>query len=129
MYNPEDDVLERKYYWTSEWDEPIYYPFYEGGNFAIGQNPLDESTPGMPDNYQNVNVEEDLIVRIDADNDALTLGGSGCDLPNDLPWRTSLCTIHGAGDNHLGYIGFRDSDDRLLNEGAIDKVVETWNLP
>lgn len=129
MYNPEDDVLEKKYYWTSEWAEPIYYPFYEGGNFAIGQNPLDESTPGMPDNYENVNVEENLIVKIDADNDGLTLGGSGCDLPNYLPWRTSPCTIHGLGDNHLGYIGFRDSDDSLLNDGAIDEVLVTWNLP
>lgn len=39
-----------------EMDEPIYYPLYEGGTPAVGQNPLDESTTGMPENYENVNV-------------------------------------------------------------------------
>lgn len=124
MYNAEDDVLEKKYYLTSEWGEPIYYPLYED-SFALGQNPLDESTPGMPDNYENINVEEDLIVEMDADNDAMALGTSGCDLRNILGW----CTIFERGDNHLGYIGFRDADNTLLNEGAIDKVVQTWDLP
>lgn len=36
-------MLEKKYYWTSEWDETGYYPLYED-DFAFGQNPLDEST-------------------------------------------------------------------------------------
>ncbi|CAN5820954.1 hypothetical protein BH23THE1_BH23THE1_00040 [soil metagenome] len=120
-------MLGKKYYWTSEWDETGYYPLYED-DFAFGQNPLGESTPGIPDNYETVNVE-DLILEKYADNDALTLGGSGCDLPNYLHWHTSPCTIHGVGDNHLGCIEFRDSDDSLLNDGAIDKVVETWNVP
>ena len=37
-------------------------------------------------------------------------------------------TIRGVGDNHLGYIGFRNSDNSLMDNGAIDKVVNTWNL-
>ncbi|MGZ5551843.1 MAG: hypothetical protein ACXWE7_13765 [Nitrososphaeraceae archaeon] len=40
-----------------------------------------------------------------------------------------VCTINGTGDNHLGYIGFRNSDDSLMDNGAIDKVVNTWNFP
>ena len=35
-----------------------YYSFYEEGNFAIGQNPLDEPAPGLPDNCENVNVKK-----------------------------------------------------------------------
>jgi hypothetical protein len=41
MYNREDDVLEEKI--VSEWNEPRYYPRYEGrGDIAIGQNPLNK---------------------------------------------------------------------------------------
>lgn len=128
MYNSEDDVLEPKY-WTNEWYEPIYYPFYEYPELAIGQHPLNENTFGMPENYKNRDVERDLIVDIDADNDAAVLGTDGCDLPNVFTSDPSDCTINGEGDNHLGYIGFRNPDNSLLNEGAIDKVVETWRMP
>src|SRR5215211_8410044 len=48
----------------------------------------------------------------------------GCDLKNLF----GVCTINGVGDNHLGYIGFRDSDNSLMNHGAIDKVINTWNF-
>ncbi len=127
MYNSEDDMLEPKY-GTSEWYEPIYYPFYEYPELAIGQHPLNENTFGMPENYKNRDVESDLIVEIDADNDVTVLGNDGCDLLNVLTDEPSDCIIRGEGDNHLGYIGFRNSDNSLLNEGAIDKVVETWRL-
>jgi len=120
MYNYEDDVLEEKI-GTLEWYEPRYYPFYEGDDIAIGQKPLSKTTPGMPSNYENIDVQNQIIYERDADND-----GDGCDLPN--LFNPFICTIRGVGDNHLGYIGFRNSDNSLMNNGAIDKVVNTWNL-
>lgn len=127
MYSSEDDVLEPKYF-TSEWDEPQYYPSYEDGNAAIGQNPLSEQTPSMPHNYKNVDVEDDLLFIKDADNDKNN-NDDGCDLPNTYPWRYGSCTINGVGDNHLGYIGFRDPNNQLMDEGAIDKVAISWTSP
>ena len=120
MYNQEDDVLEEKI-GTIEWYEPRYYPFYEEGMSAIGQNPLSKTTSDMSSNYENIDVQDQIIYERDADND-----GDGCDLPN--PFNPFICTIRGVGDNHLGYIGFRNSDNSLMDNGAIDKVVNTWNL-
>ena len=119
MYNFEDDVLEEKIGFFEGW-EPEYYPSFEEGNFAIGQKPLREITPGMPTNYDNINVMDQIIYVNNADNDR-----DSCDLKNIF----RVCTINGTGDNHLGYIGFRNSDDSLMDNGAIDKVVNTWNFP
>jgi hypothetical protein len=62
----------------------------------------------MPSNYENINVQNQITYERDADND-----GNSCDLPN--PYNPLICTIHGVGDNHLGYIGFRNSDNILTN--------------
>jgi hypothetical protein len=32
-------------------------------------------------------------------------------------------------DNHLGYIGFSNSDNSLRENRAIDKVISRWNIP
>ena len=36
--------------------------------------------------------------------------------------------IIGRGDNHLGYLGFRNATDntRLMDDGAINIVVDNW---
>jgi hypothetical protein len=117
MHNFEDDVLEEKR--GLEWWEPEYYPNYEEGNLAIGQKPLSKITPGMPSNYDNIDVMNQIINEENADNDS-----DRCDLKNLF----GVCTINGDGDNHLGYIGFRNSDNKLINNGAIDKVVNLWNF-
>jgi hypothetical protein len=81
----------------------------------------------MPSNYKNINVEDEISYERDADKD-----GDECDLPNlyyKIFWGLGICTIFGHGDNHLGYIGFRTSDNSLLDNGAIDKVLDTWRIP
>ena len=117
MHNFEDDVLEEKR--GLEWWEPEYYPSYEGGNLAIDQNPLSKFTLGMPSNYDNIDVMVQIINEENADNDS-----DRCDLQNI--WM--ICPINGVGDNHLGYIGVRNSDNSLMYNGAIDIVVSTWNF-
>ncbi|HEX7257315.1 MAG TPA: hypothetical protein VF242_04580 [Nitrososphaeraceae archaeon] len=36
-------------------------------------------------------------------------------------------TIQDVGDNHFGYVGFRDTSGKLRDNGAMDVVVENWN--
>jgi hypothetical protein len=38
-----------------------------------------------------------------------------------------LNTIQDVGDNHFGYVGFRDTNGKLRDNGAKDVVVENWN--
>lgn len=75
----------------------------------------------MPSNYENIDIQNQIIYERAADND-----GYGCDLPN--LFNPFVCTIRGIRDNHLGYIGFRNSDNSLMDNGARDKVVNSWNL-
>lgn len=136
MYNPNDDTLESKIY--PELNEVTLYPAYED-TFAAGQHLLSETHPHMPSNYANVNVKDDIITEADANNDGY------CDLPhpyvftilNDFNRKYLLlpsiynpyCIIKFDGDNHFGYIGFRNFDESFRDEGAIDRVVDTWNTP
>jgi hypothetical protein len=60
-------------------------------------------------------------------------GDSRCDLPEWIynpfvfPFWFLTCGIHSVGDNHLEYMGFRDANTQtLLDDGAIDIVVEDW---
>ena len=50
---------------------------------------------------------------------------NGCDL---IDPDTLACTIYREGDNHFGYIGFRDTDNQntLKAYGVIPKVVQSW---
>lgn len=37
----------------------------------------------------------------------------------------NICTIEG-GDNHFGYIGFREDDSHIFDYGSIDRIVDDW---
>ena len=57
----------------------------------------------------------------------------GCDLTIQsflFPFN-DICTINHIGDNHLGYVGFRDlsNNNTIKNNGAIDIVVDTFRNP
>jgi hypothetical protein len=118
-YNPEDDVLEPVADCQSMgfFCQPIYYPRYEG-DLAIGFNGS-QSNITPPNNYNDTNIENEIAFERDAN------GENGCDL---IDPSTLACTIYREGDNHFGYIGFRDGDDRskLIAYGAIPKVVQSW---
>ena len=128
LFNPRDNLLEPRLV------PPVYYPFFEG-NLALGGNGRE---PGIfePANYRDINVQYEIpenpdIDRTDADGDSL------CDLPWVYIPPNWACTIALIGDNHKGYIGFRDrgntlndfSDDILADDGAMDLVVDNWKNP
>jgi hypothetical protein len=63
----------------------------------------------------------------DADSDG------GCDLTYQsylFPFNY-ICTINEIGDNHLGYVGFRNpaNHNSIKNNGAIDIVVDSFRIP
>jgi hypothetical protein len=107
LHSPEDNVLER------------YYPTYEGGDRALGENGK-QTNPEVPSplNYVDIVVQGQL--RSIEDADAI----DGCDF--------GICELgleaH-VGDNHAGYIGFRNlaNTSLLADDGAIDVVVANWS--
>jgi hypothetical protein len=69
----------------------------------------------LPNNYVQVYVENEIISNPDAE------GIVGIEIWLCYPW---FCHAD-IGDNHLGYIGFRDNENvsRLLDDGAMNVVV------
>jgi hypothetical protein len=137
--NSEDDALEPgyiSYYWLG-WvpiptyfnynyveNQPVYYPYFEQ-DLALGQNGLQPSISVIdtPGNYIEIPIKSQIPNINDADID------TQCDLEYRSFWFPFdlVCTINQIGDNHLGYVGFRDpaNYDSLKNNGAIDIIVHT----
>ncbi len=116
LYNPEDDVLEPDAECLFSLCQPVYYPHYEG-DLALGQS---GSQPGvsLPNNYIQSNVLDEIYFDSDAN------GNGKCDLT--IPF-TSACSIYRTGDNHFGYIGFRANETEIIDDGAVNRIVNDWN--
>ena len=102
-------------------DQPVYYPYFEQ-DLALGQSGLQSgiSQSDIPRNYMDISVSQQIPNFSDADADG------ECDLTFN-----QKCTINNKGDNHLGYVGFRDlsNNNTVKNNGAIDIVVNTFRNP
>lgn len=99
---------------------PVIYPFFES-DYALGQSGYQKipySIKGnLPSNYNDTNVTDELAASCDADGDGHP----------DLPFSKGNVTT--TGDNHRGYLGYRDNETKLItNDGAIDIVVKSWNI-
>jgi hypothetical protein len=114
LYSPNDNYLEPKAFMQ-------IYPSYEFGDWALGQSgyqilpyPISFS---LPRNYVQIDVENEIPPICDADGDNKP----------DLPFREGETVS--VGDNHIGYIGFRNATEttKLVDDGAINVVVDTWN--
>lgn len=116
LYNTEDDVLEPDTECLFSLCQPVYYPRYEG-DLALGQS---GSQPGvtLPNNYRQMDVLDEIYFDADANGDG------NCDLT--IP-STSGCSIYRAGDNHFGYIGFRANETEIIDDGAVNRIVNDWN--
>jgi Alpha/beta hydrolase of unknown function (DUF900) len=135
LYNPEDDMLERVDQIEEQTDDqPRFYPRFEIddalGSLGIQQASIDERD--IPSNYQEQNVQNEILAIEDADAGAINEAPfPECDVISYIvPFN---CTISATvlGDNHLGYMGFRDSTNssRLIpdgGDGAINVVVSDW---
>ena|SRR5215211_2691058 len=135
LYNPEDDLLERLDQLEEQTDnQPEFYPRFEDddalGSLGIQQASIDEVD--IPSNYEEQNVQNEILAIEDADAAAINeRSGFECDIISYIfPFN---CTVSATvlGDNHLGYMGFRDptnSSDLVSNggDGAINVVVSDW---
>jgi pimeloyl-ACP methyl ester carboxylesterase len=131
LYNPKDNVFEQ------------IYPLFEG-DFALGQRghqvlPYQIS---FPTNYEDVNVTKQIKAIYDADgfeadvfglchnnNDYCKIKSEGWDFGFcNLLIVPPICQPPGIGDNHAGYIGFRNltNQNLLADEGAMNVVVTNW---
>lgn len=111
-------------------NQPVYYPYFEQ-HLALGQNGLspDIFVNNIPGNYVDIPVTLQIPDTTDDDADA----DGGCDLTYKslfFPFN-DVCTINIIGDNHLGYVGFRDpaNHNTVKNNGAIDIVVDSFRNP
>ncbi|MDR4511003.1 MAG: alpha/beta hydrolase [Nitrososphaeraceae archaeon] len=103
LYNPEDDGLEANR--LIEKHNPL------GSVGAPNQN--------VPTNYKDINVLNEIPALSDADGDGNL---EECFEDYGLALKK--------GDNHCGYIGFREPfSNSLIDDGAIDVVVRDWRNP
>ncbi len=116
LYNPEDLIFEPNIIPAFE-----VYPSFEGDS-ALGQSG-NQTFPwsinsSLPNNYHQINVEKEIPAIDDADGDGK------CDYPIG-----DKCSVSKEGDNHRGYMGFRNSTDtmELVDNGVIDIVVKSWD--
>lgn len=135
LYNPEDDLLERVDQIEERTDDqPRFYPRFEIddalGSLGMQQASIDERD--IPSNYEEQNVQNEILAIADADAGAINEAPfPECDVISYIfPFN---CTISATvlGDNHLGYMGFRDpsNSSRLIpngGDGAINVVVSDW---
>jgi len=112
LYNPADNHLEPGLYQI--------YPSYESGDLALGQSghqifpyPI---TLSLPQNYAEINVKSEILPICDADGD------------REYDTIFSENSIIATGDNHHGYMGYRNSTDnsKLIDNGAINIVIDNW---
>lgn len=135
LYNPEDDMLESVDQIEQQTDDqPRFYPRFENdnalGSLGIRQASIDEQD--IPSNYIEQNVQNEILTIEDADADAIQEEPfPECDVISYIfPFNCTISSIV-LGDNHMGYMGFRDPTDnsRLISnggDGAIDFVVRSW---
>jgi hypothetical protein len=121
LFNPEDNLLQpERFPYT-------YYSQYEHDD-ALGNNGA-QPRISRPANYTERNVQNEIPENRSTDMTDAN-GDNVCDLqgwiynPFVFPIPFFTCGIHSVGDNHLGYMGFRDAiTQTLVDEGAIDIVV------
>lgn len=113
LYDPEDNVLQ--FIYPSFEDNP-FFPLGIGGDRALGESGKQKFGIVPPPNYNETNVRTEIISGEDADGDGVTDEGI---------YILNFCSAN-TGDNHGGYIGFRNSNGTFRNDGAMDVVVSEW---
>ena len=106
---------------------PIY-PTFES-DFALGQSGFQKypmykildslynlkKRESLPENYNEIDVTKELVANCDADGDGHP----------DKPFIVGQNIT--VGDNHRGYLGYRYNETKIIDDGAINVVVSSWN--
>ena len=133
LYNPKDNVFE------------FIYPLFEG-DFALGQSGYQKLPYPLtfPKNYEDIKVTDQIKAIHDADGIEADVFGlchnnnEYCKIKSE-GWDFGFCNLltfppfcqpPDIGDNHAGYIGFRNLTNLglLADDGAMDVVVSKWRI-
>jgi hypothetical protein len=112
LYNPRDNMLTDFFgidgpYQKSENDDAL-------GGFGK------EIEISSPPNYNEENVQ--FYIPFHFNVNYMDANGDGdCDLPVG-----PMCPISVKGDNHMGYMGFKDSNGKIVDRGAMEVVADNW---
>ena len=120
LYNEEDNMLTP---FLSGIDGPFPYKDAEK-DYALGGfgKQIEISSPP---NYNEKNVENSIPTRLDIDYEDAN-GDGKCDLPVSVGLGT-ICPISVQGDNHMGYMGYRNTiNGKIIDPGAIAVIVDNW---
>jgi hypothetical protein len=120
LYNEEDIMLT---------------PFLSGsdGPYPYKDSEKDKALGGFgkqigiisPPNYNEKNVEKFIPTRLDIDYEDAN-GDGECDIPAHTGFGP-VCFIGIKGDNHMGYMGYRNTiNGKIIDPGAIVVVVDNW---
>ena len=131
LYNPEDNMLASEEItvgfppFSYNIVIPSSYQATERGN-PLGAYAI-ENIMDLPVNYKEYNVLPNISYDSDTDKNNI------CDLQINLrnlgyPFDYYYCTIIKTGDNHFGYMGYRNNMNPQIvsHSGAIDRVVRDW---
>jgi pimeloyl-ACP methyl ester carboxylesterase len=117
LFSTKDNALEPNF--TNPFYPSQIYPSFEADR-ALGQSgyqkfPHDlNATKSLPRNYKQTVVQNEIRAICDADGDRKS---------DFLPLTNITIEL---GDNHGGYLGFRNNT-RLIDDGAMNLVVDDWN--
>lgn len=138
LYNPEDNMLASEKFFIDitpfNWFDQLSSVFLVTypSPYLSTENDIPLGAYGKqdninePENYHEYNVLPKIFNQKDSDQ------RNGCDLQVNLENFGYLlgnlywCTIFKEGDNHFGYMGFRDVNGELQYEGAMNVVVTNW---
>jgi hypothetical protein len=137
LYNPEDNILQ------------FVYPVFE--DTALGkdgsQQDIEKIYKITKPPYYDIDIKNEIAAISNADGIAdshnVFCGLLVCDEIMIEEWDNGLCLPYyvnfvivktckvAIGDNHSGYIGYRDIDNtnRLENDGAVNVIVNNWRNP
>jgi hypothetical protein len=108
LVNSDDNVLQ------------LFYPCTEGGNYALGQSGKDTIlSVQTPTNYHDIEgIEEEIQPNLDANAD--------CKADFGLCY-SDVCD-QGQGDNHAGYMGYRNllKENTIDDDGVMNLVIDHW---
>lgn len=110
LYNTEDNMVAPSFY---GYVESVYNMTEDDdalGAFGV-ENPFN-----VPIRYDEYNVRNEILAEQDANGDGL------CDLPLGYS-----CSILVRGDNHFGYMGFRNLNHAVYDEGVMDVILADWS--
>jgi hypothetical protein len=120
LYNGEDNMLTPFF---SGIDGPNPYKNSEKDN-ALGGFGKQKGI-SSPANYYQQDVQTYIPSQFDVNYEDAD-GDRKCDLPAQTAFGP-ICPITVKGDNHMGYMGFKDpTSGKIIDRGAIDVIVDNW---